>query len=253
MEEVGVKRRTQRVHNEVALFSRVNLPLHFPPETHVGILGGTGAEGRGVALRFAAAGWSVSIGSRDHGRAVQAAGEIAESAGGANVRGFVNSGVAALGGLVFLCVPYDSAAATLRNCRELWPPGSVVVDTTVPLVFDRQRGAILRSVDGNSGSEVLAGELPAGVPLVAAFKTIPAHILGDVHHRLDCDIFVCSDYPEAKARVMKAAMVLAGLRPVDGGPLRHARALEAMCCMVIGINRRYKSKGGRFRVTGLEA
>jgi NADPH-dependent F420 reductase len=233
------------------LFSKVNIPLSLSPDTHVGILGGTGNEGRALALRFAASGWSVSIGSRDRTRAAQTASEIAQSVPGADVHGLTNNDVAGRGGLVFLCVPYDNAAATLHGCRELWRPDSVVVDTTVPLVFDRQRGAILQTVEGNSGSEVLARELPEGIPLVAAFKTIPAHILGDVHEPLDCDVIVCSDHPEAKARVMKAAMRFNGLRAVDGGPLRHARALEAMCCLVIGINRRHKAKGGRFRVVGL--
>jgi len=229
----------------------VNISLSIPSDTQVGILGGSGIVNRTIAFRFAASGWSVSIGSRDPARAAQTASGIAQSLPGADVQGLTNGDVAARGGLVFLCVPYDNAAATLRSCRELWQPDTVVVDTTVPLVFDPQRGAIIQTVDGNSGSEVLVRELPERVPLVAAFKTIPAHILGDVHEPLDCDVIVCSDHPEAKARVMKAAMQFSGLRAVDGGPLRHARALEAMCCMVIGINRRHKAKGGRFRVVGL--
>jgi NADPH-dependent F420 reductase len=217
----------------------------------VSILGGTGKEGKALARRFATAGFQVSLGSRNLERAQQAARELHDEIPGAAVRGATNQVVAAQGGLAFLCVPYDSAAATLQSCREQWPAGTVVIDTTVPLIFDRQRGAILQSVEGNSGSEVLANELPEGVPLVAAFKTIPAHVLGDVREPLDCDVIVCSDDPVAKTRVMDAARRLSGLRPVDGGPLRHARALEAMCCLLIGINRRHKIKGGRFRVVGL--
>jgi len=218
---------------------------------HVGILGGTGKEGKALARRFAAAGLRVWLGSRDIERAQQAARELRDGIQGAEVHGATNQEVATQGGLVFLCVPYGNAAATLESCRELWPAGAVVIDTTVPLVFDRQQGAMLQSVAGNSGSEVLANELPAGIPLVAAFKTIPAYILGEARLPLDCDVIVCGDDQEAKTRVMEAARRMAGLRPVDGGPLRHARALEAMCCMVIGINRRHKAKGGRFKVAGL--
>lgn len=222
-----------------------------PPSTPIGILGGTGKEGKALAARFAAAGFPVAIGSRDSLRAQHTAQELRHQIEGAVVSGASNPQVASQGGLVFLCVPYDNAAATLQNCRSLLPPGAVVVDTTVPLLFDRQRGAVLLNVDGNSGSEVLARELPDTVALVAAFKTIPSHVLAETHLPLDCDVIVCSDAPEAKLRVIDAARHIHGLRPVDGGPLRHARALEAMCCMVIGINRRHKIKGGRFRVVGL--
>lgn len=220
-------------------------------DRHVAFLGGTGREGSALALRFAAANWAVSIGSRDPLRAEEKAAELRQLTGGADVTGGANLDVAAQGGLIFLCVPFDNAAALLNDCRDRWQAGTVVVDTTVPLQFEKQRGAVLLPLAENSGSESLARLVPSHVPLVAGFKTIPAHVLGELHESLDCDVIICGDDAEARMRVMEAAKDITGLRPLDGGPLRHARALEAMCAMVIGLNRRYKSKGARFRVVGI--
>lgn len=202
-------------------------------------------------MRFAAANWTVSIGSRDRSRAEEKAAEIGRLAGVTGVSGTGNVEAAAQGGLVFLCVPFDNAAELLETCRDIWQPGTVVVDTTVPLQFEKQRGAVLLRLEENSGSESLAHLVPAGVSLVAGFKTIPAHVLGELQESLDCDVIICGDDAEARTIVMEAASSIAGLRPLDGGPLRHARALEAMCAMVIGLNRRYKAKGARFRVVGI--
>ena len=225
--------------------------LNLRQDRRVAFLGGTGREGSALALRFAAANWAVSIGSRDRARAEEKASELRQRAGTVDVSGGANLDVAAQGGLVFLCVPFDNAAALLTDCRNQWQPGTIVVDTTVPLQFDKQCGAVLLALEDNSGSERLAKLVPSDVPLVAGFKTIPAHVLGALHESLDCDVIICGDDAEARTRVMEAARDLTGLRPLDGGPLRHARALEAMCAMVIGLNRRYKSKGARFRVVGI--
>lgn len=222
-----------------------------PFNRYVAFLGGTGREGSALALRFAAANWAVSIGSRDPLRAEEKAAELRQLAGTSDVFGGANADVAAQGGLVFLCVPFDNAAPLLETCRDVWQPGTIVVDTTVPLQFEKQRGAVLVPLEENSGSESLAKLLPTDVSIVAAFKTIPAHVLGELHESLDCDVIICGDNGEARMRVMEAAKDIKGLRPLDGGPLRHARALEAMCAMVIGLNRRHKSKGARFRVVGI--
>ena len=87
--------------------------------------------------------------------------------------------------------------------------------------------------------------------LVAAFKTIPAHVLSEIDQPLDCDVFVCGESPGAKQTVMEAARMIPTLRPVDAGPLRNARILERMTVLVVQLNRRYKSKGARFRVVGI--
>ena len=223
-----------------------------PNETRrVAVLGGTGHEGGALALRFAAAHWEVLIGSRDQARAQDKAAEIRQLAGAARVLGLSNPEAAAGASLVFLCVPFDHAAQLLTLCRAHWQAGTVVVDTTVPLVFDKALGALMQPLEANSASESLAPLLPPGVSLVAAFKTIPAHVLADLGRPLDCDVFVCGDDQAARGSAIEAAATLPGLRALDGGPLRHARALEAMCALVVGLNRRYRSKSGRFQVTGL--
>lgn len=216
----------------------------------IALLGGTGKEGQGLAARFAAAGFEVVIGSRQAEKAVASAEALVAKIPGARVRGCENTAAAAAGGLVILCVPFDRAAALLDDCRSLWKDGCVVVDTTVPLRFDAS-GVSLLDLPDACGSEHLSKHLPDGLPMVAAFKTISAHTLGDIETSLDCDLIVCGNDAAAKARVMEAATTFAGLRPLDGGPLRNARAIEAMCALAIGLNRRYKAKSARFRVVGV--
>ena len=219
------------------------------PET-IALLGGTGKEGQGLAIRFAAAGFAVAIGSRDAAKAEEAAASLRERVPGARLGSGTNTAILQQAGLVFVCVPFDRAAGLLEECRPFWPHGCVVVDTTVPLRFEAGSVSLLELPEA-SGSEHLAAHLPTGIPLVAAFKTISAHTLAELDTSLDCDLVVCGDVPEARTRVARAASTFAGLRVLDGGPLRHARALEAMCALAIGLNRRYKAKSARFRIVGV--
>lgn len=216
----------------------------------VALLGGTGKEGQGLAARFAAAGYEVVIGSREAEKAIASAAALAERIPGSRVSGCANPAAAQAADLAILCVPFDRAAALLDECLELWKPGCAVVDTTVPLRFDAAGVSVLELAE-SCGSEHLSRHLPPGVPLVAAFKTISAHTLSEIDKPLDCDLIVCGNDPGAKGRVIDAAESFAGLRPLDGGPLRNARAIEAMCALAIGLNRRYKAKSARFRVVGL--
>lgn len=216
----------------------------------IALLGGTGKEGQGLAARFAAAGFDVVIGSREPEKAASSAAALAETIPGARVRGCGNEAAARLGDFVILCVPFERVPALLDECRSLWKPGCVVVDTTVPLRFDAS-GVSLLDLPEPSGSEHIVRHLPEEVPLVAAFKTISAQTLNEIDKSLDCDLIVCGNDAPAKARVMEAAEAFAGLRPLDGGPLRNARAIEAMCALAIGLNRRYKVKSARFRIVGV--
>jgi NADPH-dependent F420 reductase len=216
----------------------------------IAILGGTGKEGRGLALRFAAAGFPVVIGSRDAAKAQQKALGLAEHLPGAIISGGENTAIVAQADMVFLCVPFDGASELMEACRPFWKGGAVLVDTTVPLRFE-SGNAMLLNLPVPSGSEHLATQLTAGCSLVAAFKTIAAHALAELDTPLDCDVLVCGDHEAAKSRVMAVAAAISGLRVLDGGPLRNARALEAMCALAIGLNRRYKAKSTRFRIVGL--
>jgi 8-hydroxy-5-deazaflavin:NADPH oxidoreductase len=228
----------------------------MPWNLKVGILGGTGAEGRGLALRLAMAGVSVGIGSRDQARAEQCAAECNErlqtGAGHLRLRGDSNAEVARSGEFVILAVPFDQALSTLLEHAPVMQPGSVVIDVTVPLVFTPgSKNVGLMLLPEGSGSQLLAVRLPAGIELVAALKTLPAHLLGHPEESLDCDEFVCGHSPEARQRTIALLQKLPGLRPIDVGSLNAAAALENLCALAVSMNRLHRTKGSRFRIVGL--
>lgn len=225
-------------------------------ELRVGLIGGTGEEGRGLALRWAIAGALVSIGSRALEKAKAAADElnqILDTRAGGHVNRITfgeNKDVIAESDLVLLTVPFAHAASTLEAHARDFRQGSILIDITVPVSFEQGRVRYVELPEG-SASEHLKARLPENIPLVAAFKTEPAHLLAEIGEPLDCDSFVASDSKEAKARVMEAIGSIAGLRPVDAGTLYSARTLERMTVLAIGINRRHKIKTARYRVIGL--
>jgi 8-hydroxy-5-deazaflavin:NADPH oxidoreductase len=218
----------------------------------VGLLGGTGPEGKGLALRLAKAGVDVMVGSRSAERAGQTAAELSALLGNppGRIAGAANEEVAAASGIVFLTVPFQYAAPLLDSLREDFAPQSLLVDVTVPLLFESGRVSVRRLGEG-SGSEHLKGHLPSHIDIVGAFKTIPAHLLEKPEEALDCDVFICGDSAEAKKRLIEVVSRIGGLRAVDAGPLSQAVALECMSALAIGINRRYKVKYARYRVVGL--
>ena len=217
----------------------------------IGLLGGTGVEGRGIALRFAHAGASVAIGSRSAERAREVAAAYNQALGSGAIEGLSNGEVLGRSDIVFLTLPYDQAPAALDALRAELPSGLVLVDVTVPMAFREGRAEYEEPAEG-SNAERLALHLPPGVHLVGAFKTIPAHVMAEVQTPLDCDVYVCGDDAGARARVMDAARLIPTLRPVDAGPLRAARTLERMTVLAVNLNRRYKRKGARYRIQGIE-
>ncbi len=225
-------------------------------ELKVGLIGGTGEEGRGLALRWAMAGALVSVGSRTIERAKSTADELNELLGvrGESTFQQINYGenrdVIAGSQFVLLTVPFAHAASTLVAHREDFLESSILIDITVPVSFEQGRVRYVELPEG-SASEHLKTRLPENIPLVAAFKTDPAHLLAEIGESLDCDSFVASDSKEAKARVIEAIGFIKGLRAVDAGTLYSARTLERMTVLAIGINRRHKIKTARYRVIGL--
>lgn len=224
-------------------------------EINVGLIGGTGEEGRGLALRWAIAGAQVSIGSRTLDRAKAAADELNQLLGARALRaqriGYgENRDVIVRSELLLLTVPFAHAATTLETHSQDFRDGSILIDITVPVSFEQGRVRYLDLPEG-SASEHLNARLPENIPLVGAFKTEPAHLLAEIDESLDCDSFVASDSKEAKARVMEAMGFIAGLRPIDVGTLYSARTVERMTVLAIGINRRYKIKTARYRVVGM--
>jgi NADPH-dependent F420 reductase len=222
-------------------------------ELRVGLIGGTGEEGRGLALRWAIAGAQVSIGSRLLERAKTVADELNQllaSRGAQSLDYGENRNVIAGSDLALLTVPFAHAASTLETHRQDFRDGSILIDITVPVSFEQGRVRYVELPEG-SASEHLKVKLPESIPLVAAFKTEPAHLLAEIDEPLDCDSFVAGDSKEAKARVMEAIGFIEGLRAVDAGTLYSARTLERMTVLAIGINRRHKIKTARYRVIGL--
>ncbi|HYK87322.1 MAG TPA: NADPH-dependent F420 reductase [Acidobacteriota bacterium] len=216
----------------------------------IGFLGGTGIEGKGLALRFAAAGATVVLGSRSEERAQAAAGEYNKLLGNSSILGMENGKMLAACDIVFLTVPYENAVAAIESCKSDFRAGQVLIDVTVPMAFREGRAEYVELETG-SNSELLARHIPEGVDLVAAFKTVPAHLLADLSSELNCDIFVCGDSGKAREKVMEAARMLPTLRPLDAGPLKIARILERMTVLAVNLNRRYKKKGARYRIEGL--
>ena len=214
----------------------------------VAIIGGTGALGKGLAARLSRAGKTVVIGSRDAGRAAEAAAEI-----GGSVSGASNAEAAASSTLVFLCVPFASQAPTLKEIKESLAEGTILVDATVPLATN-VGGAPTRTLGVPQGSAGQQAEalVPKGVTVVSGLHTVSADLLGDLDHDLDEDTLLCSNDRDAIATVAEVLALIPGLRPVDAGRLELARVTEQMTALMISINIRHKARTG-VRVTGLSA
>jgi len=217
----------------------------------LGVLGGTGQEGRGIALRLAEAGFEVLVGSRSRTRAAGAASELNRLLGGGHrIRGGRNPDVAARSRTLFLAAPYAAAAELVSVCAPHADAAATWVDVTVPVIF-RAGQVRMAPVEAGSASEHLAAGLPDPNSLVAALKTVPARLLGQLAAPLDCDVFVCGRSERRKREVARLLSRWPGVRTVDVGPLRAARTLERMSALLIGINRRHGVHGSRFRVVGL--
>lgn len=221
----------------------------------VAIVGGTGDEGFGLAVRLVAAGVHVTIGSRAQDRAEAAAERVRELAGPeAPVDGAENPKAVADAELTFVTVPYEGQAATYRSLKEHWPEGAVVCDTTTPLAtaVGGRATHVLRPWHGSAAESALA-LLPDGVRLVAGFHSVGAEPLTQTEEDVDGDVLLCGDDAEAKATVGVLVDRIPGMRWVDCGPLSMARVLEPLTAVLISINRRYGIKGSGFRVTGRDS
>ncbi len=218
----------------------------------IAILGGTGDQGLGLALRFCKAGRHVVIGSRKADRAVRAADEVLKAVPGANVEGFENSEATTRARIVILSVPFEHTASTVGGIVDVLRPGQVLVSMGVPLAT-AIGGRATQTVDVWQGScaELVASLAPEGVEVVSAFQNVSAHRLSELTEPVECDVIV-SGSKEARGAVMELCPLVAGLRAVDGGALSNARIVEGMTALMIGINARYKvPKGTGVRITGL--
>jgi NADPH-dependent F420 reductase len=218
----------------------------------IAILGGTGPEGSGLANRLARAGEHIVIGSRDVGRAQETAQQLRNQIGGAaQIEGADNAAAAAQCEVAVLTLPFSGQAPLLKQLKGVWKPGTVVIDTTVPLAAT-VGGSPTRMIGVWQGSAAQAAAelLPAGVSIAAAFQNLGAELLaGD--GPVDCDVLVCSDDDNAKKVAMELATKIPGVRAMNGGKLENARIVESITALLIGLNIRYKVHSAGLRFTGL--
>lgn len=217
----------------------------------VPIIGGTGALGFGLALRWAKAGVPVIIGSRDAGRAAESAAKLRERVPDAQVEGLQNEDAATRGGIVVLAVPFRNQSENLTNLKNVLREGQILVDATVPLAaaVSGKATRILGVPQGSAGQQA-AEMVPDGVKVVGALHTVGAPKLGEIDHDLDEDVIVVGDSGDAKKRVAELIAHIPGLRPVNGGRLEVARLVEGLTPLLISINSRYKTHAG-IKLTGL--
>lgn len=212
----------------------------------VGVLGGTGPQGRGLAYRWSVAGLSVVIGSRDAERADKIAAELAERPGSDRVRGADNVECAAAADVVLVAVPFDGHAALLESLRDALA-GKIVVDCVNALGFD-SRGPYAQPVPEGSAAQQAESLLP-GSRVTAAFHHVSAVLLDDAAvSSVDTDVLVLGDDREATDLVRALADAVPGMRGIYGGRLRNAGQVEALTANLIAINKRYKAHAG-IRIT----
>jgi 8-hydroxy-5-deazaflavin:NADPH oxidoreductase len=219
----------------------------------VAIVGGTGDLGFALAVRLAEAGVEVVIGSRDAGRAEEAAGRAEVAAGAPGVGGAENPEAVSEADVVFVTVPYAGQAEIYRSIRDQVPKDAVVCDTTTPLAtaVGGRPTHVVRPWHG-SAAEQAEAVLRNGPALVSGFHTVSAELLEQAGAEVDEDVLLCGDDAEAKARIGELVERIPGLRWIDCGPLTTARILEPITAALISINRRYGVRGAGVRLTGRE-
>ena len=223
----------------------------MPDSRPIAVLGGTGPAGMGLALRWARAGETVLIGSRDAQRAEQAAAQIKKNVGNqARVSGMENSVACSATDLLVLTVPFEGQAALLKQLKPSIRPGSILIDATVALAAGvGGRASRTLGVWQGSAAQQAAELVPKGVSVAAAFHNLSAELLNGAE-ALDCDVIVCSDDANAGQIARGLAAKIPGVRAIDGGKLESARILEQITALLIGLNIRHKGHAG-VRVTGL--
>ena len=203
------------------------------------ILGGTGPEGKGLALRLAMAGETPIIGSRDASRGAAAAQELSQLASNVDIRGSDNSGAVLQANVVFLAFPYEGQRPVLEDLGPALK-GKIVVSVIAPMKFERGKGASAVEVGAGSAAQEAQDMLPES-QVVAAFQNASAEELLAPTITMEGDVVVCSDYADAKKIVMDLADQIKDLRGVDGGSLANAKYVEQITPLLVNINRIYKT------------
>ena len=205
----------------------------------------------GLARRWARAGETIIIGSRDAQRAQRAGVAIQEKVGqAADVSGMENAAACAAADILMLTVPFEAQASLLKQLKPAIAPGSILIDATVPLAASiGGRASRTLGVWQGSAADQAAELVPEGVSVVAAFHHVSAELLS-ADSPLECDVIVCSDDPDAAQLTRGLAAKIPGVRAIDGGRLENARIVEQITALLIGLNIRHKGRAG-VRITGL--
>jgi 8-hydroxy-5-deazaflavin:NADPH oxidoreductase len=217
------------------------------PQYTIAILGGTGNQGPGLALRWVRAGHTLIIGSRQAEKAQHVADELNAKLGAELVQGMTNGDAAAACELAVITVPYEAQNAMLEGLRDALQ-GKVLINVNVALKPPKVARVFIPPE--GSACEQAQALLGDGVTVVAAFQNVSAERLMDLDNPVDCDVLVCGDDRSAKRVAIGLAEDI-GTRGIDAGPLLNAKAVEALTSILIGINIRYKVHGSGLRITGL--
>ena len=215
----------------------------------IAVLGGTGKEGSGLAMRWAKSGYRVIVGSRDGARAAEKAQEFNAQMGASYLTGMENRAAAEAADIVVMTVPYDAHTLTLELVRDA-VKGKILVDVTVPLKPPQIRTVFIP--ESKSASLATQALLGTGTRVVTAFQNVSAVHLQDADHAVACDVLVCGDDDMAKNEVIKLCEAI-GLRGLDAGPLANSVAVEALTPVLLWLNKRYKVKGAGIVITGIES
>ena len=214
----------------------------------IAVLGGTGKEGKGLAYRWARAGYHVRIGSRSAEKAIAAANEIREMLGdGVSIEGMTNIEAARDANIAVLTVPYSAHRDTLESVTDELK-GKILVDVTVPLVPPKV--ATVQMPAAGSAAQEAKQILGDDVQVCAAFQNIGYdHLLGD--SEVECDVLVTGSSKDARAETIKLVEAT-GLRGWDAGPIENSMVIEGMTSILIGINKKYGSTHAGIKITGIE-
>ena len=215
----------------------------------IAVIGGTGVEGSGLALRWAAAGYPIIIGSRSAQKAENAAAELTSRlpAGSASLTGMDNGAAAAAGEIVVLSVPYSAQEATIQQIHAA-AQGKVLITVGVPL--KPPKVSIVWQPAGGSAAQEAQTQLGDEVRVVAAFQNISAVPLQDLDWQPNCDVLITGDSREAKRAAIRLAEA-AGFFALDAGALANATVVEGLTALLIAINIRNKVKDSGIRITGI--
>lgn len=214
----------------------------------LGFIGGTGPEGRGLALRFAQIGHPIALGSRSEARADEAVEELRGVLPAISASAGTNLAVALDSDVVFLTIPYSALERTLPDLTDALR-SKIVVSTIAPIEFQDGRPVALR-IEAGSAAEEVRDSLPDS-RVVSGFQSVDAHRLQNLDEQIDTDVIVCSDDVEARRFVAQLASSLTGVRGLSGGRLAASRYVEECTALLITLNRIYKAHSG-VRFTGID-